>query len=299
MNVTVFGTGAMACLFGAGLAPVARVTLVGHWPEGLAALNAHGIVVEAEGGARTAAVRAVALGEAAPPADLALVLVKAWQTAAVGVVLDRYLAPGGLALTLQNGLGNVEQLGPHAALGVTTAGATLLGPGHVRPGGAGVTHVAAPTWVADVLNAAGFEAEAVPAAQVNSLAWGKLAVSCGINALTALLRVPNGELLRRPDALALLDAAAAECAAVAAAKGIALPYADAAAAARAVAERTGTNRSSMFQDILRGAPTEIEAINGAVVRAGEAAGVPTPVNTVLWRLVRALGVTLPQDVLRQ
>ena len=111
--------------------------------------------------------------------------------------------------------------------------------------------------------------------------------------LTALLRVPNGELLRRPDAVAVLNAAADECAAVAAAKGIALPYADAAAAARAVAERTGTNRSSMFQDILRGAPTEIEAINGAVRRAGDAAGVPVPVNTVLWRLVRAAVATDP------
>jgi 2-dehydropantoate 2-reductase len=86
--------------------------------------------------------------------------------------------------------------------------------------------------VADLLNAAGFEAEAVPAAQVDSLLWGKLAVNCGINPLTALLRVPNGELLRRPDALAVLDAAATECAAVAAAKGIALPYTDAARARR-------------------------------------------------------------------
>jgi 2-dehydropantoate 2-reductase len=287
MNVTVFGTGAMACLFGAGLAPVASVTLVGTWPEGLRALNAHGITVEGASGQAPGPVRAVALGEAAPPADLALVIVKAWQTAAVAAVLARYLAPDGLAVTLQNGLGNVEQLGPRAMLGVTTAGATLLGPGWVRPGGAGLTHVAAPAWVADLLNAAGFESQAVPAGEVDRLAWGKLAVNCAINPLTALLRVPNGELLGRPDAVTLLNAAAEECAAVAAAQGIALPWADAGAAARAVAERTATNRSSMFQDILRGAPTEIEAINGAVVRAGERHGVPTPVNAVLWRLVRA------------
>ena len=277
----------MACLFGAALAPVASITLVGTWPEGLAALRAHGIRVEGRPAVR---VRAVALGEAAPPADLTLVLVKTWQTAAIGAALPGYLKPDGLALTLQNGLGNVEQLGPRACLGVTTMGATLLGPGQVRPGGTGPTHVAAPAWVAELLNAAGLDAEAVPAAQVDGLLWGKLAVNCGINALTALLRVTNGALLERPDAVALLNAAAEECAAVAAAQGIALPYADAAAAARAVAARTATNRSSMFQDILRGAPTEIEAINGAVARLAERLGVPAPVNTVLARLVRAVAV---------
>ena len=277
----------MACLFGAALAPVASITLVGTWPEGLAALRAHGIRVEGRPAVR---VRAVALGEAAPPADLTLVLVKTWQTAAIGAALPGYLKPDGLALTLQNGLGNVEQLGPRACLGVTTMGATLLGPGQVRPGGTGPTHVAAPAWVAELLNAAGLEAAAVPAAQVDGLLWGKLAVNCGINALTALLRVTNGALLERPDAVALLNAAAEECAAVAAAQGIALPYADAAAAARAVAARTATNRSSMFQDILRGAPTEIEAINGAVARLAERLGVPAPVNTVLARLVRAVAV---------
>jgi 2-dehydropantoate 2-reductase len=93
-----------------------------------------------------------------------------------------------------------------------------------------------------------------------------------------------------------MEQAAAECAAVAAAKGIALPYTDAPAEARAVAARTAANHSSMFQDILRGAPTEIEAINGAVARAGQAHGVPVPVNTTLWRLVRAAasGHPLPE-----
>jgi 2-dehydropantoate 2-reductase len=117
---------------------------------------------------------------------------------------------------------------------------------------------------------------------------GKLAVNCGINALTALLRVPNGELLERPDAAELMALAANECAAVARKLGLTLPYAEAAAQARAVAAHTAINRSSMFQDILRGAPTEVDAINGAVARMGERLGVPVPVNTTLWRLVRAL-----------
>ena len=135
---------------------------------------------------------------------------------------------------------------------------------------------------------AGLEAHTVAPGQVDSLLWGKLAVNCAINALTALLRVPNGELLARPDAAAVMDEAATECAAVARARGIPLPFADAAAQARSVAAHTASNRSSMFQDILRGAPTEIDAINGAVAQAGARLGVAVPVNTTLWRLVRAL-----------
>ncbi len=289
MRVTILGTGAMACLFGARLAPVAEVTLLGAWAEGVAAIQEHGIGVEEAQGASAIQVRASRLG-AGPvePADLVLVLVKAWQTESVAAYLDSLLAPDGIALTLQNGIGNLEKLGPRARLGVTTQGATLLGPGRVKPGGAGPTHLAAPDWAAGLFRRAGFETHRVDTAQVDSLVWGKLVVNCGINALTAILRVPNGELLARPDATLLLERAARECAAVAQAKAIPLPFDDAAARAREVAQKTAINRSSMFQDILRGAPTEIEAINGAVAREGGRRGVPTPVNETLWRLVKAL-----------
>jgi 2-dehydropantoate 2-reductase len=290
MRITILGTGAMACLLGSRLtsARVGEVCLVGTWPEGVAAIQALGVRVEGPEGTASVRVGAVLADEATPPADLALVLVKAWQTPYAAAQLERRLAPDGIALTLQNGLGNLEQLGPRAHLGVTTLGATLLGPGWVRPGGEGATHLAGPAWVAALFERAGMEAHTVAREQVDSLLWGKLAVNCGINALTALLRVPNGELLERPDAAELMAQAAIECAAVARARGIPLPFDDAAAQARSVAAHTAINRSSMFQDILRGAPTEVEAINGAVARAGEALGVPVPVNATLWRLVRAL-----------
>ena len=279
----------MACLFGARLAPVAEVTLLGSWAEGVAATQEHGIIVEEAQRASTVWVRAGRLG-AGPvePADLVLVLVKAWQTESVAAYLDSLLAPDGIALTLQNGIGNLEKLGPRAYLGVTTQGATLLGPGRVKPGGAGPTHLAAPDWAAGLFQRAGFETLRVDTAQVDSLVWGKLVVNCGINALTAILRVPNGELLNRPDAAALMEHAARECAEVAHAKNIQLPLADPVARVREVAERTAINKSSMFQDILRGAPTEIDAINGAVAREGARLGAPAPVNETLWRLVRAL-----------
>ncbi len=291
-QLNIIGTGAMACLFGARLASVAHVTLVGTWPEGLAALREHGITVEGEA---PVAVQATHLTESIPPADFALVLVKAWQTPAIAAQLPRLLKPDGLALTLQNGIGNWEMLADvlgaeRAWPGVTTQGATLLGPAHVREGGHGLTHLPDhPRLVplAELLRAAGFDISQSPISSLQSLLWGKLVVNCGINALTALLRAPNGELLNRPDAAYLMERAATECAQVAAAFNIQLPFADPVERVRAVAQATAINHSSMFQDILRGVHTEIDAINGAVMRQGATVNVPTPVNETLWRLVRA------------
>jgi 2-dehydropantoate 2-reductase len=303
MRITILGTGAMACLFGARLASVAPsgVTLVGTWAEGIAAIEANGVVVESpepvEGsGATTVRVHAAHLGAEIGPADFVLVLVKAWQTERVAGRLSSFLKPDGAALTLQNGLGNYEIIASavgvdQAALGITTQGATLLGPGRVREGGRGPTYMAEHPRLAplvDLLRAAGFEVYQSPASDLQPLIWGKLVVNCGINALTGLLRVPNGELLNRPDAALLMERAASECAEVARAKSISLPFPDPVARVREVAQKTATNRSSMFQDILRGAPTEIDAINGAVTQEGERLGVPTPINEILWRLVKAL-----------
>lgn len=289
----IFGTGAMACLFGARLAAVAEVTLVGTWPAGLSALRAQGITVEGEAPVR---VHTAHLRDRPPPADFALLLIKAWQTPAIAAQLPHWLTARGVALTLQNGIGHWEQLtdvlgAERAWPGITTQGATLLGPAHVREGGRGLIHVPDPpplAPLADLLEQAGFSVVRSPITALQSLLWGKLVVNCGINALTALLRVPNGELLNRPEAAHLLERAAAECAAVAQAAGIPLPVADPVEQVRAVARATAGNRSSMFQDILRGAPTEVDAINGAVVRAAAQYGVPTPINETLWQLVKAL-----------
>jgi 2-dehydropantoate 2-reductase len=287
MRVLLFGAGAMSCLFGARLAPSADVTLVDSWKEGIDAIRNNGILLEDAGGKRAVAVRAEYLGMPLKPFDLALVLVKSWQTAEISKYLPGYLTPEGIAISLQNGLGNAEQLGANAFPGATAEGATLLGPGHVKAGGSGPTQIVAPAWVVDLLKSSGFEAYACDSKQARSLLWGKLSVSCGINALTALLRISNGELLKRPAASDLLARAVLECAAVARAAGIDLPFAEPVSYTKEVAERTAANKSSMLQDILRGAPTECDAINGAVAREGARLGVPAPVNEILWQLVLA------------
>ncbi len=288
MRITICGTGAMACLFGARLAAVAEVTLLGTWTEGIETIRRRGIRTEEGSSAKVARVNADYLDSPAGVADLVLVLAKSWQSARIGARIGSLLDGAGVVLTLQNGLGNLELLGPRAYLGVTTRGATLLAPGHVRPAGNGPTHIAGPKWVAEILEQAGIEARCCGVGETESLLWGKLAVNCAINPLAAILRVTNGELLERPEALMVLKQSAEECAAVARAGGIALPFANAADWACEVARLTATNRSSMLQDIQRGAPTEIDAINGALVRTGERLGVAVPVNATLWRLIRAI-----------
>jgi len=269
--------------------------MLGSWPEGLAALRAHGVrLVEADGAQRAWPVRIAADPAECRGVRCALVLVKAWQTERAAQQLAACLPADGLALTLQNGWGNRETLeqalGPErVALGTTTLGATLLAPGVVRAGGQGPVTLGSHPRVqplAELLRAAGFDVRLT--GDVDGLAWGKLVINAAINPLTALLRAPNGQLLERPEARALMGLAASEAAAAGLAQGLHLPFDDPVAAAEDVARRTAVNHSSMYQDVQRGRPTEIDAICGAVVQAGERVGVATPVNRTLWLLVRAI-----------
>lgn len=293
-SVLILGTGALACLFGARLARFgrARVTLAGTWAEGLRVLAERGITVQEDDSVSSVAVTATPIEGPLGPADLVLVLVKSHQTAAVAPAAVRALAPGGLILTLQNGLGNREVLERSAgagrvAVGVTTSGATLLGPARVKPAGRGRTVLGAEpeeavARVAALLEGAGLATETT--AHIDQALWRKLAVNCAINPLSALRGVTNGALLEDPVSREALLAAAREAGAVAAAQGIALGV-DPGALALELARTTAANRSSMLQDLDRGARTEIDAINGAVARAGQRLGVPTPIVHRLWQEV--------------
>jgi 2-dehydropantoate 2-reductase len=200
MRVFLFGTGAMSSLFAARFACAADVTLLGTWAEAIDAIRRRGILLEDSSGSRTIRVKADYLGAKLDPADLVIILVKSWQTAQVSEHLSRYLTPEGIAITLQNGFGNLELLGKQAFQGSTAEGATLIGPGYVRAGGSGATHMVAPEWTIELFRSAGFECHGCKPDEAEALLWGKLVISCGINALTALLRVPNGELLKMPSA---------------------------------------------------------------------------------------------------
>jgi 2-dehydropantoate 2-reductase len=295
-NILIVGTGALATLFAARLAQAGtQITMLGTWKAGLNALRKDGArLVDADGIEHQFEVQATDNPRDCGGINHALVLVKAWQTEYVAGQLKECLANHGLAVTLQNGLGNrellAESLGSRrVALGTTTTGATLLGPGLVRVGGEGIISIErhpALGPLEDALKSAKFNMKVVDDAQ--SLIWGKLVVNTAINPLTALLRVPNGKLLESPSAREMMGALAAETAHVAEAEKIHLPFSDPIAAAEEVARKTAANHSSMLQDILRGAPTEIDAICGAVVKTAQKHNIDAPANWACWKLVKAV-----------
>ncbi len=290
-KVTIIGTGALGCLFAARLSRVAEVGVFGSWAEGLEAIGRDGIEVRAGRGLIRERVAIEGQPGGSGLSNLVLVLVKAWQTRAVAPIVARFLSPRGVVLTLQNGVGNLETLEEacgrgRVIAGATGVGATLLAPGVVRH--AGGDEVILPEGdagrrAAESLLAAGFEVRF--ATGTDGLLWGKLVVSAALNPVGALFGKTNGELVEHTEARSLMERSAREVAAVAAARGIALPFSDPVARVLEVAERTARNRCSMLQDLAAGRPTEIDAICGAVIRAAEAASVPVPVNRELWQSV--------------
>lgn len=293
--ILILGSGAMALLFGAYLGAAGYpVTLLGTWREGIEAVRARGIRLRSKDVFHEIPAQAVTEPEAVGEIRLALVLVKSWQTERAAQALSACLHPDGLAVTLQNGLGNRETLEKvlgkeRVVQGATTYGATLLGAGEVRLGGVGKIFLPRDRRLAPLMQAfqaAGLEMEESDA--LEGIIWGKLVINSAINPLTALLNVPNGELLRRPTARALMGAIAEETASVARAKGIELPFRDVRATVEDVARRTGENLSSMLQDVRRGAPTEIDAICGAIYRQACALGLDASLNWCMWQVVQAL-----------
>ena len=271
--------------------------MLGTWKHGLHALQQNGArIVDVNGNGNGSAYKVHATDDPreVSGARYALVLVKSWQTERAAHQLKESLADDGLAVTLQNGLGNREKLvrdlgSARVALGVTTTGATLLGPGLVRAGGDGVISIEQNQALGPleaVLSSSNFNLHVVDDTQ--SLIWGKLVINAAINPLTALLRIPNGELLSHPRARKMMAALARETAEVATAEHVHLPFSNPVSAAEDVARRTARNHSSMFQDVSRGAPTEIDAICGAVTRRAEFHGISAPYNRACWQMVSAI-----------
>ena len=221
------------------------------------------------------------------------------DTAEAATSLPALLGPDAPAVSLQNGLGNVEALtavlGADRVLGgVSSQGATTLGVGHVRHAGFGPTSLAEARGgltaraeaIAATLDRAGLNARAY--ADAAPLIWGKLIANAAINPLGALLRCQNGQTVERPASRELFVGLAREAGAVARALGVTLPFDDPVEHARSVAQVTSGNRNSMLQDIENRRRTEIGAINGAVARLGEQVGIPTPLNGTIATLIRAL-----------
>ncbi|MBI4643589.1 MAG: 2-dehydropantoate 2-reductase [Deltaproteobacteria bacterium] len=301
MKIAVIGPGAVGCLLAVSFAGAGEdVHLVDYRPERAALLRERGIRLKTPGGvSRLIPVPCWLPGEVGP-CGLAIMAVKAHQTAAAARSLPLLLAPGGLALSLQNGLGNLEEMarvvGPEPLLaGITFLGVTRQEEGQILYAGQGEVIIGPPSGstvpaseieaVVALFRRAGFKCRS--ATDIQTLIWDKLMINAGINPLTALLRVPNGALPELPEAWSLAVAAAAEVQAVAKAQDLAVSG-DPEARLGRVCRATAQNRSSMLQDVMAGRPTEIESLNAQVAARGQALGVATPINDLLTRLIRAL-----------
>jgi 2-dehydropantoate 2-reductase len=306
MNFLVVGPGAMGCLFASRLKKAGQdVTLMDYKKERADLINEQGISVEGVGGEYRVQVPTVT-GKTSGLPDVVLICVKANQTRTVAQSLEPWLDQETHVLTLQNGLGNVEVLeeilGKDRVLGgVTAEGGTLLGPGHVRHAGQGETIIgperAAETLVPEIVlafNAAGFVTRSVD--NVNDLIWGKLVINVGINALTAIARLRNGRLPDTRGTRMVMEEAVLEAVAVAQAKGINLPYPNPLERVVEVCRATAENIASMLQDVLKKNVTEVDFINGAIVREGEPLGIATPVNHTLTCLIQAIQETYNERV---
>lgn len=298
MNVAIVGIGAMGCRFGSMLHPHSNVTLIGRWRKQLQLLNSAPLQILQNGHEAKIKLRATDDENDVPPSDVVFILTKSSKTKLAAEAAAKVLKPDGLVITLQNGLGNVEALATEigeerVTLGVTMQGASMEAAGVLRLGGAGPTYLAMRPniqtkvqAVYDLFIKSGLDTTITD--DVWGLVWGKLAINAAINPLTAILRVRNGRLLTSAWAKNIMREAATEVETIANAQGIKLGFGDAAAEAERVAEITGKNRSSMLQDVIRGAETEIEAICGEIVRRGETFDIPTPANRLLYQMVKAL-----------
>jgi 2-dehydropantoate 2-reductase len=309
MKLAILGPGALGCL----LAALFResgvdVSLVDYRPDRVARLRLRDIRIHSLEGVQRGVEVPIGLAPEVGPCDLTIVAVKAYQTQTAARALPELMSQGGMALTLQNGLGNLEAIARTVGTRRLLAGVGLLGvtrqdEGRIIYAGQGVIYIGVPIGsqvsasevaaVADLFRGAGLECQ--PREDIEAVLWEKLVINVGINPLTALLRVPNGALLKLPEAWEVAVAAAVEAQAVAQAAGLAL-NADPAARLRQVCADTAANHSSMLQDILAGRPTEIEAMNAQVATRGRALGLPTPVNDLLTLLMRAAAQSAPFTV---
>lgn len=293
MKVAVMGAGAVGCYYGAMLARAGHeVVLIGR-PAHVEAVQARGLRLEAQSFDEHVPMAASTEPDAVRGADLVLFCVKSTDTEAAAAQIAPHLAPGALVLTLQNGVDNDERarsvLRDHeVAAAVVYVATGMAGPGHVKHNGRGELVIAPSARgeeVAQALRAAGVPTEISD--NVRGALWAKLVLNCAYNALSAITQLPYGVLVRNEGVPGVLRDVVAECLAVARAEGVTIPG-DIDAAVAGIARTMPAQFSSTAQDLARGKRSEIDHLNGFVLRRGEALGVPVPANRLLWTLVRLL-----------
>ncbi len=272
MKIAVMGAGAVGCYYGFKLARAGHdVVLIGR-PQHVEAIERQGLRLETQTFDEHIRVSASTEGSVVQGAQLVLFCVKSTDTESGAAAIKPHLAPDALVLSMQNGVENADRLRALLPQEVIAAavyvGTEMAGPGHVRHHGRGeliIERSKASDDVARALIAAGVPTEISD--NVRGALWAKLITNCAYNALSAITQLP--------------------CVAVAKADGVTFPG-DVNAAVRKIAETAAGQYSSTAQDLARGKRSEIDHLNGFIVRRGEARSVATPANRLLHAIVKLI-----------
>lgn len=300
MKIVVIGPGAMGCLFTGLLAEAGHdVWLLDNSCSRAGMIAKNGIHLEGIGGKRKVNVKATCKADMIGIAELVFVWVKAYDTRQAVMDARSVFGKDTQVLSLQNGLGNVEAMlefveVDNVIVGTTSHGATLLESGKVKHAGIGSTTIGRWNGVVDrklkqIANLlSGAKIETKISDNVEGVIWTKLSINAAINPLAAITGLKNGQLLDFRDTQILLEMIADEAQAVADQAGISLTTPDLKEQIRQVCRATAENTASMLQDVLRHRRTEIDAINGAIVRKADEIGMSVPVNETFTHLIKTI-----------
>jgi 2-dehydropantoate 2-reductase len=292
MKIAVMGAGAVGCFYGGMLARAGHaVTLIGR-PQHVEAIRRDGLLLDTQTFKAHVPMQASTEASAVEGAELVLFCVKSTDTESAGMEIRPHLMPSALLITLQNGVDNAERLQAlvpqEVAAAVVYVATEMAGPGHVRHHGRGELVIApskSSERVAAMLAEAGVPTQ-ISDNVIGSL-WAKLILNCAYNALSAISQLPYGRVVKGAGVGAVMHDVVQECLAVARASGVTVPG-DTWQAVERIAETMPSQFSSTAQDLARGKRSEIDHLNGYVMRKGEAVGVPTPVNRTLCTLVKLI-----------
>ncbi|MBK7548197.1 MAG: ketopantoate reductase family protein [Rhodoferax sp.] len=302
MKICILGAGALGCALGGVLTEAGNeVWLINRNADQVDAMNSRGLILRDGGVDRTVAVHAATTAQPAGVVDLVVVLVKSFHTQQAMQAATSLIGPDTLVLSLQNGLGHEDILADivgreRVLAGKTYAGGSQLGVGHVNIGTKGKdTHIGeldgAMTErvqrIADVFNAAGLNTTVSD--NIMGTIWDKLLINVATGAITGITGLNYGDLYKQPELEDCGVAAVAEAMAVAKASGIRLSITEPSQAwHKAGAGLPYEFRTSMLQSLNKGSITEIDFVNGSVVRWGQRCGVPTPVNQTLVACMKGI-----------
>ena len=292
------GAGAVGCYYGGMLARAGHEVVLIARPQHVAAIERDGLRMQTLTFDEHVHAKATSEPSAVAAADLVLFCVKSSATEAAGLLIQPFVRQDALIVCLQNGVDNADRLRAvlpwHSVSAAVVYVATeMAGPGHVKHNGRGDLVIEPSAGSAAVVQA--FEAAGVPtrvSGNVRGELWAKLILNCAYNAVSAISQLPYGKTVAGVGVQDVMRDVVAECLAIAKADGVTV----AGVVHAAVAQLAGSmplQLSSTAQDLARGKPTEIDYLNGFIVTRGQALGIATPANRVLWALVKLLQAKTP------